>query len=50
MTLYINTILPDHIMLMIAKGEETLVLKKIKVNRNQAEKLLSIFREVIVGI
>lgn len=48
MTLYINTILTDHILLMIAKGEETIALKKVKVNRNQAEKLLITLEKLLL--
>ncbi len=40
MTLYINTILPGKILVAVAEKEETLALKEVKVEKDQAEKLL----------
>lgn len=48
MTLYINTVITDYILIMIAKKEETIALKKVKVNRNQAEKLLITLDKLLV--
>ncbi len=48
MTLYINTIITDYILIMIARKEETIVFKKVKVNRKQAEKLLITLDKLLI--
>lgn len=47
MTLYINTAQNQEIILSLASREKTIAFKKIKVNRQQAEKLLPAIDELI---
>lgn len=48
MTLYINTVLSDNIILSLRSKEQIVITKKIKVNRNQSEKLLPAIDQLLI--
>jgi len=50
MTLYINTVSHNQIILSLAKGEKTLAYQKINAPRQQAEKLLPAIDKLITSI
>jgi len=47
MTLYINTVTNNEIILSLASGEKTIAFKKISADRQQAEKLLPAIDKLI---
>jgi len=48
MTLYINTVINNEIILSLAEREKTLAYKKIPSDRQQAEKLLPLIDKLII--
>ncbi|MFZ4631610.1 MAG: hypothetical protein ACOYL8_00190 [Patescibacteria group bacterium] len=49
MTLYINTSLPNEIIIKIIKDDKDLFIKKIKAERKQSEKLLPSINNLLIS-